>query len=61
MEETRTDRTTSLEEQLAHLEATGELLPDARLIEGVARADRYLQAVELAQRARPGGESSLTM
>jgi hypothetical protein len=59
MDETRTGRPASLREQLARHEATGELLPDAQMIEVVTRVDRYLQAVALAKRTGPGGKYSL--
>jgi len=61
MEEMRTDRTASLREQLARFEATGELLPDSQLTEVVTRVDRYLQAVALVRKAKPGSESSIAV
>jgi len=49
----------TLAEQLAHYEATGELLPGATLLEGLVRVDGYLRAVALAKRSERAHESSL--
>jgi hypothetical protein len=58
MEENATNGKHTLAEQLAHYEATGELLPEANLLEGLVRVDCYLRAVALARR-RANQESSL--
>jgi len=61
MKDKQTDGRPTLAEQLAHYEATGELLPGATLLEGLVRIDGYLRAVADSQRPQRPQESSLAV